>query len=252
MDLKLNGKVAFIAGASQGIGLAIAETLQNEGARVIITGRDEQRLADAERQLGKDCVAILGDLTQEDIIAPTLAEAVKRCGRIDILIANVGSGVMPVKTAYTPEEWLECFQKNFLGSMLLTGEFIPYLEKTKGSIIFIASIAGIEGIKAPMPYAAAKASLLSAMKSLAHQLGKKGIRVNAISPGNILFPGGRWEEKLKKDKTAIEEYIACEVPLNRFGTAQEIADVAAFLASSKAAFITGANIVVDGGQTRSW
>ena len=118
--------------------------------------------------------------------------------------------------------------------------------------MFISSIAGWEALKAPLTYSVAKAAVLSAMKNLSHLVAEKGIRVNAVVPGNILFPGGTWAKKLAKKTRFFENYIFTEVPLQRFGRPDEIADAVVFLSSERASFITGACLVVDGGQTRSY
>ena len=126
---------------------------------------------------------------------------------------------------------------------------VPVIEKSGGSIVFISSIAGLEEIGAPLPYAAAKAALTASVKGLADDLAPLKIRINAVAPGNILFSGGRWEEMIKAD-LALEQQVLSQVPLRRFGTPKEIAATVVFLASEKSSFTTGACLVVDGGQTR--
>ena len=118
--------------------------------------------------------------------------------------------------------------------------------------MLMASIAGVEALETPLPYAAAKAAVIALAKGLARDLASQAIRVNAIAPGNILAPGGPWEQRLQRDRAAVEAYIAREVPLRRFGTPEEIADAVAFLVSERASFITGTCLVADGGQTRSF
>jgi 3-oxoacyl-[acyl-carrier protein] reductase len=120
-----------------------------------------------------------------------------------------------------------------------------------GSILYIASIVALEATAAPLPYSAAKAALVNYAKNLARQLGPKQVRVNTIAPGNIYFPGGSWERRLNERRKAVEAMLQNEVPLQRFGTPEEIASLAAYLCSPLAAFATGACFVVDGGQTRS-
>src|SRR3954452_12123115 len=121
----------------------------------------------------------------------------------------------------------------------------------RGSIVLVSSIAGLESLGAPIPYGTAKAALEHYAKDLSRRVGRHGVRVNTVAPGNILFPGGTWQRKLDADPAGVQSMIAAEVPLGRFGTPMEIGSAVAFLASDRAAFITGACMVVDGGQTRA-
>jgi 3-oxoacyl-[acyl-carrier protein] reductase len=258
MDLGLDNKVAFIAGSSRGIGLAIAQAFLAEGAKVVITGRGAEALKQAEARLqsqrdGSRILTVQGDLTQEAGITQALDKAKATFGGIDAVVANVGSGTAAVGWNLSRGDWNSAMEVNLLGSMALATLSIPHLlEGGGGSLTFISSIAGLEAINAPVGYSAAKAALVSAMKSLSRLVGPQGIRVNAVAPGNILFPGGSWERKLQERREFFEQYIRTEVPLQRFGRPQEVADAVLFLASNRASFITGACLVADGGQTRSF
>jgi 3-oxoacyl-[acyl-carrier protein] reductase len=126
------------------------------------------------------------------------------------------------------------------------------VEAGRGSIVLIASIVGLESVNAPLPYSAAKAALISYAKNLGREVARRGVRVNAVAPGNVLFDGGSWARKLAENPDRVRQYIDREVPAGRFGAPAEIADLVAFLASDRATFITGACMVVDGGQTRSY
>jgi len=258
MDLKLTDKVAFIAGSSRGIGLAIARVFLREGVRVGISGRNPGPLEEARAELAAEAgsdriIAVRGDLTQEGDLEQALGQVEVAFGGLDAVVANVGSGTARSGWDLGSDDWQGALDYNFLGSMALARKALPRLiQRGSGSITFIASIAGIEAINAPVGYSAAKAALLSAMKSLARLVGPQGVRVNAVAPGNVLFPGGSWERKLLKQRELINNYLKVEVPLQRFGRPEEIANVVVFLASERASFITGACLVVDGGQTRSF
>jgi 3-oxoacyl-[acyl-carrier protein] reductase len=257
MDLRLNNQVAFVAGSSRGIGRAIAAMLLAEGARVVLTGRDEQALQSTRAELGvgvagERVLAIAGDLIDRAVIADAMDRTLSAFGRIDHVIANVGSG--GGQTGWNPpeEEWRSLFEHNFFASTRLTEAAIPHLlAKPGGSILYIASIVAVEAMAAPLPYSAAKAALVNYAKNLARQLGPQGIRVNTIAPGNILFEGGSWDRHLHNRREAVQSMLSNEVPLQRFGHPDEIASLAAYLCSPLASFATGGCYVVDGGQSRT-
>ena len=254
MDLKLKNKVVFIAGSSRGIGLAIAQAFVKEGAKVVITGRDSENLDKAYAMLGKrnNILSIQGDITNPKTIDSALKKTISHFGKINIVIANIGSGTGKNGFDLKFEDWQSMLTINLFSSMVLASKSIPYLMKQSGgSIIFISSIVGMETAGGPLPYTAAKAGLLHAMKQLSREVANKNIRVNAIAPGNILFHGGSWQKKLAERKELFNKYISTEVPMKRFGKPEEVADAILFLSSERASFITGACLVVDGGQTRS-
>lgn len=253
----LAGKVALVAGASRGIGLAIARGFLAEGARVVITGREEMALDAARRNLEVEAAAdrvlgVPGDMTDPATIEGVLARAVAAFGGLDAVVANVGSGTARAGWELTREDWEQGLRTNFLGGVTLATAAFPHLiERGGGSVTFISSIAGTEAIDAPITYSAAKAAVQSAMKGLSRLVGRQGVRVNAVAPGNVLFPGGTWERKLGERREYFEQYVRAAVPLQRFGRPEEIASAVVFLASSQASFITGTCLTVDGGQTRS-
>ena len=256
MDLQLNGKVALVAGSSRGIGRAIAAALLREGCRVCITGRDDASLHLAGEEMAKSfgeeyILKLSGDLTDSKIIAGALGSVVKVCGSLDILIANVGSGSGKLGWDQSDAEWERLFNMNFFGSVRLAQTAIPHMQKRGGSIVFISSIVGVEATPAPLPYSAAKSALINYCKNLARAVAEYKIRVNCIAPGNIFFHGGSWERNLENRRESVMQYIASEVPLNRFGTPEEVADMTIFLASPVSGFVTGGCFIVDGGQTRT-
>jgi 3-oxoacyl-[acyl-carrier protein] reductase len=258
MDLGLHDKVGFIAGSSRGIGLAIAHAFVREGGKVVITGRTPESLTEAVNllvgQAGPDRVlSIKGDMTDPTDIRRAIDETVSAFGGIDAVVANVGSGIGPRGWDLNLDEWQSTLNLNLLGGMMLASASLTHLiTRGRGSITFISSIAGCEAINAPLTYSVAKAAVQSAMKSLSRLVGPQGVRVNAVAPGNVLFARGSWENKLKEQGEVVEQHIKSEVPLGRFGRPEEIADAVVFLASNRASFITGACLVVDGGQTRSF
>jgi 3-oxoacyl-[acyl-carrier protein] reductase len=258
MDLRLDNQVAFVAGSSRGIGKAIAAALLAEGACVVLTGRDEASLQSAEEELAtadrrQRVLAVAGDFADTATIARAYEATIAKFGRIDALVANLGTGSGKPGWEQSAEEWERLFEMNFFASTRLTQAVLPYLlaNANGGSILYMSSIVAIEATAAPLPYSAAKAALVNYSKNLARMLGPKKVRVNTIAPGNIFFAGGSWERHLNTRREAVEAMLQTEVPEQRFGTPEEIASLAAYLCSPQAAFATGGCYVMDGGQTRS-
>jgi 3-oxoacyl-[acyl-carrier protein] reductase len=258
MDLSLQNRVALVAGSSRGIGKAIAAAFLREGCRVCITGRTEAplltTLAEFEAEFGKErAISFCGDLTDAAVIEQALRKTHGLWSRLDVLVANLGSGSGQPGWQVENEEWERLFRLNFWGSVELAQAAVPLLKENQhGALLFIASITGVEATPAPLAYSAAKAALINYSKNLASQVAKLGVRVNCIAPGNVLFAGGTWERHLEKDKNKVMQFIDSSVPLARFGTPEEIAGIAVFLCSDAATFITGACFKADGGQTRSY
>jgi 3-oxoacyl-[acyl-carrier protein] reductase len=256
MDLKLDGKVAFVAGSSRGIGKSIAHSFVREGARVIVTGRKEGDVVTTVEELTQEfgperILGLSGDLGVTEKSKVLLKEAVAAFGRLDIIVGNIGTGRGKTGFDLSDSEWDRLLYLNLLTNIRVAREGAPYLIKNGGgSIIFTASIAGLESLGAPVAYEAAKAAIISSAKSLSRDLAQYNIRVNCVAPGNILFPGSTWDLKLKENRKGTMNYIARNVPFKRFGTPEEIASIVVFLASEEASFVTGACVVADGGQTR--
>ena len=257
MDLHLGDAVVLVAGSSRGIGLVTASAFLAEGCRTIITGRDHDGLATARSALEAESdserlMAFEGDLSEPVVIDALLASIDERWGRLDCLVANIGRGRGPAGWDVQESDWHRLTEENLSLSYRLVQKVLPAMIKTqKGSIVLVASIAGLESSLAPLPYSAAKAALVSYGKNLSRQVGQFNVRVNSVAPGNVLFPGGSWERHLTERRDEVLHQIETDVPLRRFGEPHEIADLIVFLSSDRAAFITGSCLVVDGGQMRS-
>jgi 3-oxoacyl-[acyl-carrier protein] reductase len=258
MDLGLKNKVAFVAGASRGIGNAIASAFLREGSRTVITGRTPEKLEQARttlaKQWGEDYVlAIAGDLTAPDTIKNAFRETIARWGNIDCVVANIGSGKSTPGWDLSDKDWSMALEQNFWPGIRIAQQALRLMIPAgSGSIVFIASITALEATSAPLPYSAAKAALVNYTGNLARVVAPHHIRVNCVAPGNILFPGGSWESRLQIQQAQVLDYIRAEVPQNRFGTVEEIADIVVFLSSDRASFVTGACWTADGGQTRAF
>jgi 3-oxoacyl-[acyl-carrier protein] reductase len=255
MDLGLTDRVALVAGASKGIGRGIAEVLLEEGARVLLTGRGEADLAATHRELsaqhGERVVAFRGDMTATADVRAALARAAEALGPVDVLVANVGGGFLKPGWDVGDDDLDAALTHNLTGTLRLVREGIRVMEgRAGGSIVIISSIAGVDALGAPFAYGVAKAGLNHFATNTARLIGPD-LRINVVAPGNILFEGGSWERNVRDRPEAWERWIRREVSLRRFGTPREIADVVAFLASERAAFVTGATWIADGGQVRT-
>ncbi|NCF19106.1 MAG: SDR family oxidoreductase [Haliea sp.] len=248
-ELELAGKKAVVVGGARGIGRATAEILAGEGADVAICARGEEDVQQAVESLSSKGISAHGaaiDVTDKDAYQSWIADSGEALGGIDILIV-MASGV---GGSVDEESWHANLETTVLGASRGIEAAMPYLEKSDaGSIILMSSTSAVETFFAPQPYNALKASLITYSGQLSQALGGQGIRVNCVSPGPTTFEGGNWDV-IEQNAPEIFQGVVEGFPQGRLGTAQEVANAVVFLASPAASFITGTNLVVDGGYTK--
>ncbi len=247
MNLGLDGKHCLVSGASRGIGRAIAIALAREGGHVAAVARGEEELHKLVAELpGSGHTAIVADVAT----AEGARAVIEQCAAIDVVIANVGKSFAREASAMDDDDLQKSLDMNLWTSVRIAQLAVPKMT-SGGSITMISSIWGREAGGAP-GYNIAKAAVIALAKALAKDYAPRGIRVNSVAPGSILFDGGGWDRRQKADPAGIAEFLKREMPLGRFGKPEEVADVVAFLASPRASLITGACISVDGGQSRAF
>lgn len=259
MDLKIKGKYALVTGGTHGIGRSIALALADEGCNVCVCSRNAGRVEKTAEELKSkkiDYLSIQADVTVEADIKKVMRQIIDKWGTIHILINNVGGGGRwggEIIEDTEEKVWQEVYEKNVLSTIRFTKLAIPYMRKQKwGRIVAITSIFGREAGGRPW-FAMAKTAQTSFMKSLAikHYLTKDGITFNSVAPGAIMIPETGWEKSLRENPKEIEEFVKRDLPLGRFGTSEEIANVVVFVCSEKASLLNGVSIPVDGGQGKS-
>ena len=247
--MKLNNKIVLVTGGTSGIGLAAAGLFRREGAKVIVVGTSKERLATAQATLGENGFAVAANLRHPAEIDRVIDAARERYGRIDVLYANAGLGRAAPLESVTEEQLDEQFEVNFKGLFFTIQKTVPLMTKS-GSIVLTTSFLNAKGTPGLSILSATKAAVRSLARTLGAELAPRGIRVNAVSPGPISTPFagklGLSEQELK----AFAEGVEGQVPLQRFGEAEEVARAVLFLASSDSSYVTGTEIVVDGGLSQ--
>ena len=249
MDLGLKGKKVIITGATRGIGRAVASLFASEGADIGLCARSAEEVGEAVRELSDRGVKVVGEavnVRDGEAYKAWLAKAAEALGGCDIFIPGVSAG-----GGFDSEKnWVKNFEVDVLHTVRGCEALMSHLEKSgEGSIVIIGSTNAVETFAAPMAYNAMKAALITYGKQLSQFTGKKGVRVNTVSPGPIYFEGGAWE-MIKGSQPKFYDWAIKQIPAGRMGSAEEIARVIVFVASPAAYLITGSNIVADNGFTK--
>jgi 3-oxoacyl-[acyl-carrier protein] reductase len=248
---ELSGKSALVTGSSRGIGRAIAGVLHAEGCRLAMNGRNTDDLARAAADL-PGVVVVAGDVSKPGEARRVVGEAAAAFGGLDILVCNVGSGLSVPPGDETYAEWQRVFALNLWSTTNTVEAARETLIASRGAVVCISSICGYEVVAgAPVTYSAAKAALNAYVRGISRALGKHGVRINAVAPGNVLFEGSVWARKLVQDAAAVQKMLDRDVALGRLGTTQDVAELVAYLASPRAGFATGGVWTLDGGQVHS-
>lgn len=257
MDLQLSEQVAVITGSSRGLGFASAHALAAEGCRVVISARGADALKAAVATLTTVAPADHVLAVRADVSTPEGAEtltktALDKFGRVDILVNNVGKAGGGDIVSTQDSDWHAALDQTLFPAIRMSRLVVPHMRRQGGGVVLmIASIWGRES-GGRMTYNAVKAAEISLAKAMAQQLARDRIRVNSVAPGSISFEGGSWWKRQQEDPKGMAEFVRQEIPMGRFGSAEEVGALVAFLASPRASWITGACITVDGGQSRAF
>jgi 3-oxoacyl-[acyl-carrier protein] reductase len=245
----LEGKIAFVTGSSRGIGFVAATALAANSAKVILNGRDREKLRQATetiRSAGGDVTLIPADMTDPQAVRTASDQIHSKYGTIDILVANVGGVGTPVPTAEeTEDHWRIVVDANLTATFLTIRAFLPQMiARGSGSIITVSSTAGRQPSEASAAYAAAKAGVVMLTRHLAKEVGPKGVRVNCVAPGVVLTAEGA----LAKAPREVQDRVAAMHPIGRVGRPEDIADAILYLASESSSWITGVTLDISGGR----
>jgi len=249
MDLQLSGLRALVTGGTRGIGRATVEAFVTEGASVAFCARHADAVKATQDALSVDGATVLGtplDIADTDALTAWVTGSAELLGGIDMIVSNVSALAIEDK----PENWTASFEVDLMGTVRMVNAAMPYLEASSApSIVAVSSVSGREIDFAAGPYGTFKAALIHYMQGLAHQLADKGIRANAVSPGNTYFDGGVWSN-IEQDLPDLFSSAMALNPSGRMGTPEEIARTIVFVSSPASSRTSGANILVDGALSR--
>lgn len=237
-----NEQIVLVTGSSKGIGLSIARKFKKEKWAVIQNSRNE---ISKDFLIGDTC--IFADVTKSDEVISLMKQIKDTYGHLDAIVCNVGSG-KNIDSSNSQERWNYFIKVNLFSATNIVDHALPLLENS--SVTVISSICGTSAIDgAPVGYSTAKAALNQYIKVMAKKYAEKEIRFNAVSPGNVIFDGSQWEEKLKSDEKNTNDYIKQNVPMGKFIEPQDVAEMVYYLSSNNSRYITGQNFIIDGGQS---
>ncbi|KAI5362675.1 putative short-chain dehydrogenase/reductase SDR, NAD(P)-binding domain superfamily [Septoria linicola] len=247
MHMGLENKVVLVTGGTKGIGRSMVRAFLNEGALVHYCSRTASDVKEADERYGKEypnskAIGAVVDVTNKDKLTKWVTSCASQSSKLDVVVANVSS----LSIEDSPENWQTAFQTDLMGTYNFIQASLPHLEASKGNIITISSVSGRDiDFSCPGPYGTMKAGLIHYTAGLAHKMAPKGVRANTVSPGNIYIEDGAWGNIEQQMPDLFESQMKLN-PMGRMGQAEEVADAVVFLASERATFISGTNVVVDG------